>query len=342
MWDTAQRTKSTIGNHLSGAMCGTGLDARFTKGYIRPFTKLSMAPQPEQSIEDYASLLNSKQLAINSVGVKAARLAGEAIVKGSGHIDLASGIESKIGSRDIVTEVDKRCQDIIEETILSAYPTHKFLGEENVAPGIEASKLAIEKFKNEPHLWIVDPIDGTTNFAHGMPLSGVIIAYAEYGVTQFGCIWDPFYKELFIAWKGKGAYLNGKKISCCGTPDLQRSVVATGSPPNFGALAACLRATELISPKVRTVRMLGSASVMLSWVAIGRLTAYFEADLNVWDLAAGSLIIQEAGGMVTDAWGRLFELSTRNIVASNGKIHSELLDIMQESEMWIRDQDLRH
>ncbi|KAJ1438182.1 inositol-phosphate phosphatase [Ochromonadaceae sp. CCMP2298] len=275
-------------------------------------------------------------MAIANVAEQAARLAGAAILTGSGSIDLSCDIESKIGSRDIVTEVDKRAQDLIQQVIHQAFPDHVFLGEEDVAPGAEASAQAVSRLANEEHLWIVDPIDGTTNFAHGMPLSGVIIAYASKGVCVFGLIFDPFRDEMFVSWRGKGAHMNGKQIKCCSTPDLSGAVVATGSPPNLAALAACLRATELISPKVRTVRMLGSAAVMLSWVAMGRLTAYFEADLNVWDLAAGALMIEEAGGRVTDAHGGRFELTTRNLVATNGKIHDALLVDMVDSEMWIK------
>jgi myo-inositol-1(or 4)-monophosphatase len=244
--------------------------------------------------DDYQlNWIDNNENNIVEIAKEAANKAGLLILNSSGSINLDTGIISKIGSRDLVTEVDKQCQNVIKETILTAFPNHKFLGEEEVLPGIEASTSAIEKFKNEEHLWIVDPIDGTTNFAHGMPLSGVIIAYANYGVTKYGLIYDPFRNEFFTAWKGKGAFLNNKPISCCKTSELNKSVVCTGSPPNLKALEACLRATNLISSKVRTVRMLGSAAIMLSWIANGRLTAYFEADLNVWDLAAGfiSLLI---------------------------------------------------
>lgn len=170
-----------------------------------------------------------------------------------------------------------------------------------------------------------------------MPLSGVIISYASKGKVQLGIIYDPYRDEMFTAWRGHGAFLNDKKISCCRTDSLKASVVSTGSPPNFKSLEACLRATNLLSPQVRTMRMLGSAATMLSWVACGRLTAYFEADLNVWDLAAGALLINEAGGKVTDVWGKEFELSTRNLVASNGCIHDSLLSQLQASEMWIKE-----
>lgn len=130
--------------------------------------------------------------------------------------------------------------------------------------------------------------------------------------------------------------MNNEPIHCCNTNLLSDSVIATGSPPNIKALEACLRATQHISHKVRTMRMLGSAAIMLSWVAIGRLTAYFEADLNVWDIAAGSLLIQESGGKVSDCWGNNYTLSTRNLVATNGIIHKDLLEQMIESEMFIK------
>jgi myo-inositol-1(or 4)-monophosphatase len=213
------------------------------------------------------------------------------MLQGSGRIDLASDIESKIGSRDIVTEVDKNCQEVIKEAILSFFPTHKFLGEEDVPPGREAASAAIDKLKHEPHLWIVDPIDGTTNFAHGMPLAGVIIAYAQYGEVKHGFIYDPFRNESFTAWKNKGAFLNGQRIKTCKTTELGSSVLCTGSPPNLESLEATMRAMQLLSPQVRTVRVLGSAAINLAWTAVGRVTAYFEADLNAWDLLAGALIV---------------------------------------------------
>ena len=181
----------------------------------------------------------------------------------------------------------------------------------------------------------MDPIDGTTNFALGIPLCGVIIAYASKGKVMGGYIYDPNRDEMFTTWRGHGTYLNGNRIYCCNTKTLKESVVCTGSPPNFDSLQGCLRATNLISDKVRTVRYLGSASIMLSWLAMGRISAYFETDMNVWDIAAGSLMVQEAGGKVTDVWGGDYELSTRNLVSSNGAIHDELLDVLVEAKMWM-------
>ncbi len=281
--------------------------------------------------------LTSDEQQIGNAARLAAWAAGPIMTAGLGNIDPSEEVESKIGSRDIVTEVDKKCQEVIRDTLHSMYPSHKFLGEEDIEPGISASKDALQRFKNEPHLWIVDPVDGTTNFAHGMPLCGIIIAYAEYGVVKHGLIYDPFRNESFAAWEGKGAYLNGKRIRCCRTKRLDSSLVGTGSPPNIESLKAGLRASELISPKCRSMRIVGSAAINLCWIAVGRLTAYFEADLNAWDLAAGALLIKEAGGKVTDVWGKDYELSTRNTVASNGLIHDELLKLLQQSRMWIED-----
>lgn len=279
-------------------------------------------------------LTKEEELIANTARLAAWR-AGEVILAGLGSIDSSHGIESKIGSRDIVTKVDKESQEIIRNTILTQFPQHTFLGEEDIPPGIEASATALEKFKHEAHLWIVDPVDGTTNFAHGMPLCAVIIAYASFGVVKHGFIYDPFRQESFVAWQGKGAYLNGRKLHCSKIDRMDSSVVCTGSPPNLQSLSASLRSTELLSPKVRSMRVLGSAAVHLSWLSAGRIEAYFEADLNAWDLAAGALIIQEAGGKVTDVWGNAFELSTRNCVASNGLIHADLLADLVQAKMWI-------
>lgn len=279
--------------------------------------------------------ISKEEEALAEVARRAAWAAGKIMIDGHGTIDLSSEVESKIGTRDIVTKVDKASQDIIKSTILSYFPSHKFLGEEDVPPGREASEHAINQLKNEQHLWIVDPVDGTTNYAHGMPLAGVIIAYASYGVVKMGFIYDPFRHESFVAWKGKGAYLNGRRLRCCGASSLNESVVCTGSPPSFEAVNACLRGMNLLSTQVRSMRVIGSACIHLIWVACGRITAYYEPDLNAWDLVAGALIVNEAGGRVTDVWGKDVELTTRSTVASNGKIHDVLLRKLQEAKMWM-------
>lgn len=233
---------------------------------------------------------------ISTTAFKACQIAGLKILEGSNTISLQDDIISKIGSRDIVTKVDMEVQEVIKDSILSIFPNHKFLGEEDVLPGRDESTKATENcMASKPtSLWICDPIDGTTNFAHGMPLSGIILAFVSNGELVYGMIYDPFRNETFSAWKGKGAYLDGKRIQCCKTSLLKDAIVCTGSPPNLSSLNACLRATNLISKDVRTMRMLGSASHMTSWLACGRVTAYFEAGRYALNfLYDGSLIISK-------------------------------------------------
>ena len=279
--------------------------------------------------------LNSEfRLKVENVAIQAARAAGEIILNG-GKID--KNIESKIGDRDIVTNSDKACQEILQKTISNVFPKHSILGEEDVPPGRDAAIQTIEKLleSNPEHIWIIDPIDGTTNYACDMKLCGVIISYVNNKEVQFGCIYDPYHDEMFTAWKNHGAYLTTKdnktKISVCDSSSLAKSVVCTGSPPNLDSLDACLRAQLEISKDVRTVRILGSAAINLAWVACGRMAAYFEADMNVWDVAAGSLLIQEGGGTVSDVDGNKYTLLTRNFVGTNGLIHKELTQRLRKA-----------
>lgn len=216
---------------------------------------------------------------------------------------------------------------------MSSFPTHDFLGEEDVPPGRDASAAAIEaKLANcaSGWLWIVDPIDGTTNFVHGMPLSMPSIAATYQGEVMIGVIYDPHRDELFTATRGGGSFLNGNPIHVGLQSTLGDAVVAMGSPPAEESMAMSLRGVQALMPKVRTIRMIGSAALMLAWVANGRLTAYWEYDLSSWDISAGALLIQEAGGKFTDLAGVDFTLRTRKICATNGKIHDELLGVLRD------------
>lgn len=282
------------------------------------------------TLEKKAELICTNK-AMEGIVCSIAKDAGALMLKGVG----GALVEEKSGNRDIVTEVDKESQRIIVEGLKSAFPQHHVLAEEDLPTGIGAAREAIEFLQNEEHLWIIDPIDGTTNFVSGIPIAGVIISYASRGVTQFGLIYDPYRDEMFTAWKNAGAFMNGQRICCSTICEMADSVVCTGSPPNGAALAACLRATKRISHQVRSVRMLGSAAIMLAWVAAGRTAAYFDVDLNVWDHAAGALLVQEAGGRVSDAHGAPFTLTTRNLVASNGKIHDSLSREIGIARMWL-------
>ena len=187
--------------------------------------------------------------------------------------------------------------------------------------------------KSNDYVWIVDPIDGTSNFVHGMPLCMPSVAVAYKGEVVVGVIFDPHRGEMFTAIKGHGAYLNGKSINVGEQEEIGDAIVAMGSPPAPESLEMSLRGIKVLMPKVRTIRMLGSAALMLAWVANGRLTAYWEYDLSSWDISAGALLIQEAGGQFTDLTGTPFTLRTRKICASNGKIHDALLSSLAEADV---------
>ena len=216
---------------------------------------------------------------------------------------------------------------------MASFPDHDFLGEEDVPPGKEASAAAIDaKLESceSGWLWIVDPIDGTTNFVHGMPLSMPSVAATYQGEVVVGVIYDPHRDELFTATRGKGAFMNGKPIQVGHQQDIGDAVVAMGSPPGEESMEMSLRGVKALMPRVRTIRMIGSAAIMLAWVANGRLTCYWEYDLSSWDISAGALLVQEAGGRFTDLAGNDFTLRTRKMCASNGKVHDEILRTLRE------------
>jgi len=177
----------------------------------------------------------------------------------------------------------------------------------------------------------VDPIDGTTNFASGMPLSAVSIGVARRGELIAGVVYDPFRDELFEALAGGETKLNGASVRVDDAAEIGEAVVAAGSPPSARSMAPSLRGVCAISPQVRTVRMLGSAAIMMAWVACGRLTAYFEPDLNAWDTSAGALLVRGAGGSVTGLDGSEYQLETRTLLCSNGATHSPLLSALQDA-----------
>ncbi len=283
------------------------------------------------SVSETENLVDAELLTqVLDVATEAAKQAGDIILGNAGG---AAVTELKANSRDLLTLIDPLCEKTIKETILGKFPDHDFLGEEDVPPGKEASAAAIQQklASGSDWLWIVDPIDGTTNFVHGMPLNMPSIAAAYKGQVVAAVIYDPHRDELFTATKGGGSFLNGSRITVGEQSQLGEAVVAMGSPPGEESLAMSLVGVQALMPKVRTIRMLGSAAIMLAWIANGRLTAYWEYDLSSWDIAAGALIIDEAGGTFTDLSGIPFELTTRKIVASNGKIHDELLGVLNEA-----------
>jgi myo-inositol-1(or 4)-monophosphatase len=270
--------------------------------------------------------LNTYQVGSKSftaVAVNIASKAGEWIKSKVGQ---ANRISSKTSASDLVTEVDKGAESLIRKLIHTYFPTHAILGEEGAEPGPEGAMKALEEVGEDEYVWIVDPIDGTTNFIHGLPFFSVSIALAHRGEVIVGVIYDPSRDEMFVAEKGKGAYVHGKRIEVSGEERLADCLLATGFPTDREAvLPLNMRQLTSVINSVRNVRNAGSAALHLAYVASGRLSGFWEMNLNAWDLAAGILLVQEAGGRVSDISGEPYQLAVRNIVATNGRIHDALI-----------------
>ncbi len=254
------------------------------------------------------------------VAQQSARVAGEQIRK---FIGRPLQTLQKSSPHDLVTEVDKACQEAIYEILQNAYPTSGLLGEESVAPGAVAASLAVEQ-ANQDLLWVVDPIDGTLNFIRGLPACTVSIGLVVEAIGVVGVIYDPMRDEMFSAIRGQGAFCNGRLMHVSTEQDLASSVLASGFPT--GAYRG--RSAEQIKRfgyHVRNVRAFGSAALHLAYVAAGRLDGFFENDLNAWDLLAGAVMVEAAGGRVSDVVGDPYCLATRHIAATNGKLHDQLL-----------------
>jgi myo-inositol-1(or 4)-monophosphatase len=242
-------------------------------------------------------------------------------------------IDEKISMHDLVTEVDKGAERMIRNLIHTHFPSHAFLGEEGVEPGPVASANAIKQMHHEEYLWIVDPIDGTTNYIHGFPFFCISIALVHQGEIIVGVIYDPMKNELFVAEKGKGAYLSGKPMKVSNETYLNQSLIASGLPGDTNmALPINLKGIQRIAPQVRNIRIAGSAALHLAYVAAGRLSGFWEIGLNVWDLAAGVLLVKESGGLVTDTKGEPYSLHVRNVLATNGTIHPSMVEQLKLAE----------
>jgi myo-inositol-1(or 4)-monophosphatase len=255
-----------------------------------------------------------------SVAESAARAAGEEIKK---YIGKPLTTMEKSSPHDLVTEVDKRCQAIIESALLSAYPDSQVLGEEAVDPGSAAAIKAVEAAEQR-FLWVVDPIDGTLNFIRGIPFCSVSIGLVYEGHAVLGVIYDPMRDEMFSGVTGGIATVNGLPVQVSDVPDVFSAVLASGFPTGDfrGKNAEQIRR---FGHHARNVRAMGSAALHMAYVAAGRLDGFWENDLNAWDLLAGAVLVQVAGGVVTDADDRPYSLATRHVVATNGRIHARLI-----------------
>jgi myo-inositol-1(or 4)-monophosphatase len=224
-------------------------------------------------------------------------------------------IESKDTINNLVTEVDKKSEEAIIKVIRDEFPDHYILSEEIGALSTESN------FK-----WIIDPIDGTVNFAHGIPICCISIGVEFDGKLIMGCVLNPFMNELFFAEKGKGAFLNGRKISVSKKADLESACLVTGFPYRWAAVDTDpIPVFEKFIRMGLPVRRLGSAAIDLCWVACGRFDAFWEYNLNPWDIAAGYLIIEEAGGKVTNFVGESYSVYDKETLATNGLIHDQML-----------------
>ncbi len=274
--------------------------------------------------------MSNEELEVYTVGSKSfTAVAINTAAKAGEWIKLKLGAHSKLdvksSGQDLVTEIDRGAEALIRNLIKTHFPSHAFLGEEGVNAGSEASIQALKELRDEEYLWIVDPIDGTTNFVHGFPFFSVSIALAYKGEVIVGVIYDPWHDELFVAEKGKGAYLKGKRMSVSKDAKLSDSLIATGFPAGtHSTLPVNMRGLQALAPKVRNVRVVGSAALHLAYVAAGRLSGFWEIGLNSWDIAAGALLVREAGGEVTDTLGRPYTLPVRHVLATNGHIQREL------------------
>jgi myo-inositol-1(or 4)-monophosphatase len=258
---------------------------------------------------------------------RAEAIAREAGALLKGFYDKGVATEYK-GDVDLVTEADRASEKLIRERLKTAFPGHGIYGEEGTRDSLEAE-----------YRWYVDPLDGTTNFAHGFPAFCVVIGLEhrphglkadEDGVLTAGVIYDPLRDEMFMAERGKGAWLNGRRIHVSRTKTLQESLTATGFPSQKRHRSPNIHFYQQITLRSHGVRRAGSAGLDLAYVACGRLDGFWEFNLNPWDTSAGVLLVEEAGGTVTHFDGGEFTLDSREVLATNGLILGEMSHLFTE------------
>lgn len=254
-----------------------------------------------------------------TMAVRAARAAGNIIARATDHIgDLT--IEAK-QRNDFVSEVDHQAEHAILDVLRRAYPDHHFLGEESGDSGTAESD----------YRWIIDPLDGTTNFLHGFPQYAVSIALEHHGRLEVGVVYNPVNQELFTAERGGGAFLNNKRIRVAGLRSLEGALLGTGFPfrPEQD-VEAYLKTFRALHGPTAGVRRAGSAALDLAYVAAGRLDGFWEFGLNPWDMAAGVLLIREAGGVVVDFEGGDEFMRSGNLIAANPKVTHAMLKAIRQ------------
>jgi myo-inositol-1(or 4)-monophosphatase len=244
---------------------------------------------------------------------------GEALRRHFGAID---AYDTKTSERDIVTVADRESEAAVRNVIRQYFPDHEILGEEQ---GLEKNSAA-------SYRWIIDPLDGTTNFTHGVPICAVSIGLEYHGKMVVGGVYNPIQGEKFLAERGSGVFLNGRPIKVSQVPTLSRSLLVTGFPHSDPVvLRQCLQEIAYFLGKVHGVLRLGAAALDMCYVACGRLEVFWQRNLNPWDTAAGWLIVEEAGGTVTDFQNKPFSPYRKELVCSNGRVHNEFLRWLEEA-----------
>jgi myo-inositol-1(or 4)-monophosphatase len=250
-----------------------------------------------------------------NIAVKAARRAGNLIHRAADNLDHLT--VTKKSHADYVSEVDRAAERIIIESLLEAYPSHAILAEESGAQG------------ESEYVWIIDPLDGTTNFLHGVPQYAVSIGLQHNGIMTQAVVYDPTKNDLFTATRGRGAFRNDKRLRVSKRKEMADSLIGTGFPyTNFEHMDAYMAIFTDVMQKSAGLRRAGAASLDLAWTAAGRYDGFFETGLKPWDMAAGVLLITEAGGMVSDLHGSDTFLKSGHICAGNPEIHQQLLHMI--------------
>jgi myo-inositol-1(or 4)-monophosphatase len=262
------------------------------------------------------STLRAEMHGMVNIAVRAARRAGELMVRQLNRLEALTVAEK--GRNEFVTQVDRAAEDAIIEIIKDHYPEHAILAEESGASG------------DHEYQWIIDPLDGTTNYVHGFPVFSVSIAVARAGELGHGVVYDPLRQEIFTASRGQGAQLDGHKIRVSKRTTLKPALIATGLPyrDNLKHIDRYLDMLRAVMLETAGIRRPGSAALDLCYVAAGRVDAFWELGLSKWDIAAGALIIREAGGRISDFRGGDRYLETGNVVAGSPKVYAALSKLL--------------
>lgn len=259
------------------------------------------------------------------IAIQAALQAGEILRRG---FNTDFHVESKAGIHNLVTECDKASEKNIISTILNHFPSHRILAEEGGEKGGETDIT-----------WIIDPLDGTVNFAHRIPIFSVSIGVAIKEEIFCSVVYNPMLHELFVAEKSKGAYLNGTKMHVSSVDQIIDAFMATGFPYNVNTNPMhCIDRFAQMQAKGIPIRRIGSAALDLAYVAAGRFDAFWELNLNPWDIAAGKLLIEEAGGKITQYNGLPLNIfSDKTLLATNGLLHKEMIEHLSQQTLWSAD-----